>query len=156
MWHAGVHPDSENQWRYDEVVNGKQNYVGNGVKIVSGSATYDAYGKVITDNREFASNDAQVSYQNYTQVYNCNPWDHQAPHNIKDATFIKLREIALNYTLPSSLVSKWSLQKLSFGIIGQNLFLWTKDFKFSDPDRGQENLNSPAQRYVGFNINVTL
>lgn len=156
LWNSGAHPDSDNKWRYDEVVNGKQNYIGNGVKVVSGSAKYDPYGKVLEDTRVFAPNDVQVSYQNYIQNYNANPWDHQALHNIKDATFIKLREVALNYSMPTSIVSKLSMKKLSFGIIGQNLLLWTKEFKFSDPDRGLENLNSPTQRYIGFNINVTL
>ena len=40
LWHAGSHPDSDNQWRYDEVVNGKQNYVASGSKVVNGSASY--------------------------------------------------------------------------------------------------------------------
>jgi hypothetical protein len=40
--------------------------------------------------------------------------------------------------------------------VAQNLLMWTKAFKFSDPDRGLENLNSPTARYLGFNINLTL
>ena len=30
----------------------------------------------------------------------------------------------------------------------------TKDFKFSDPDSAQEDLNSPSIRYVGFNVKL--
>lgn len=156
MWNSGAHPDSDNQWRYDEVVNGKQNYVGQGVKVVSGSASYDPYGNVLEDTRKFAPNDVPVSYQNYTQVYNENPWDHQARQNIKDASFIKLREVALNYTLPASIAQKILMKNVRVGIIGQNLLMWTKEFKFSDPDRGKENLNTPTARYIGFNINLTL
>lgn len=155
MWNSGAHPDSDNQWRYDEVVNGKTNYVGKGVKVVSGSASYDPYGKVLEDTREFALNDVPVSYQNYTQVYNENPWDHQARQNIKDATFIKLREVAFNYTLPRKFSEKIKMKNVRVGLIGQNLFIWTKEFRFSDPDRGTENLNTPTARYLGFNINLT-
>lgn len=156
MWNSGAHPDSDNQWRYDEVVNGKQNYIGQGVKVVSGSASYDPYGNVLEDTRKFALNDVPVSYQNYTQVYNENPWDHQARQNIKDASFIKLREVALNYTLPASIAQKILMKNVRVGVIGQNLLMWTKEFKFSDPDRGKENLNTPTARYIGFNINLTL
>lgn len=155
MWHSGVHPDSDNEWRYDEVVNGKQNYIGQGVKVVSGSATYDPYGNVIEDTRVFCSNDVPVSYQNYTMNYNENPWDHDARQNIKNGTFIKLREVALNYTLPTVIAQKLLMQKVRVGFIGQNLLMWTKEFKFSDPDRGKENLNTPTSRYIGFNIDLT-
>lgn len=156
MWHSGAHPDSDNPWRYEEVVEGKQNYIGQGVKVIEGSASYDPYGNVIEDTRVFAPNDVPVSYQSYTMVYNENPWDHKAYQNIKDATFIKLREIALNYTLPSDITRKLLLKNVRIGIIGQNLLMWTKEFKYSDPDRGKENLNSPTARYIGFNINLTL
>lgn len=156
MWHSGAHPDSDNKWRHEEVVGGKLNYIGGGSKVVSGSASYDPYGKVIEDTRQFAANDVPVSYQSYTMIYNENPWDHDAYQNIKDASFFKLREVALNYTLPASITNKILMKNVRVGIIGQNLLMWTKDFKFSDPDRGKENLNSPTNRYIGFNINLTL
>jgi TonB-linked SusC/RagA family outer membrane protein len=156
MWQSGAHPDSDNKWRYDEVVNHKLNYIGKGSKVVSGTATFDPYGKVLSDNRVFAPNDVAVSYQSYTTVYNENPWDHQARQNIKDASFIKLREIALNYTLPTEWAHKLLMKNAVVGFVAQNLLMWTKAFKFSDPDRGLENLNSPTARYLGFNINLTL
>lgn len=156
MWQSGVHPDSDNEWRYDEVVNKKQNYIGQGVKVINGSASYDPYGNMIEDTRVFAPNDVAVSYQGHTTVYNENPWDHDARQNIKNATFIKLREIGLNYTLPNELAQKARMKNVRIGVIGQNLLIWTKDFKFSDPDRGRENLNTPTSRYIGLNINVTL
>lgn len=155
MWNSGTHPDSDNQWRYDEVVNGLQNYVGQGVKVTSGSATYDPYGKVISDDRVFAANDVPVSYQNYITIYNENSWDHNAKQNILDASFIKLREIALNYNVPTNLINKIRMKSLKVGIIAQNLLMWTKAFKYSDPDRGKENLNSPTPRNIGFNINLS-
>lgn len=156
MWHSGAHPDSDNQYRYDEVVNGKNNYIGAGSQVVSGSATFDPYGKVIEDNRVYSPNNVPVSYQSYITNYNENPWDHDARQNILDATFIKMREVALNYSLPKSITQKILMKDVRIGIVGQNLLMWSKEFKYSDPDRGKENLNSPTARYIGFNVNVTL
>ena len=42
-----------------------------------------------------------------------------------------------------------------FGITGNNLLLWTKEFKYSDPDKGSDNLNSPSMRYIGFNLKTS-
>ncbi len=156
MWNSGAHPDSDNQWRYDEVVNGEKNYIAEGVKVVSGEAVYDPYGNMISDTREFAPNDVPVSYQSYVLAYNENPWDHSARQNIKDASFLKLREVGLNYNVPKHIANKLLMKNAVVGIVGQNLWMWTKEFKYSDPDRGKENLNSPTSRYIGFNINVTL
>lgn len=156
LWNSGSHPDSDNQWRYDEVVNKKQNYIGEGVTVVSGSAEYDPFGNVISDTREFMPNTQEVSYQTYITSYNKNAWDHQARQNIRKGTFIKLREVALNYNVPQRYLQNTAIQSVRLGIIGQNLLLWTKEFKFSDPDRGRENLNTPTMRYIGFNVNITL
>ena len=126
------------------------------VKIISGKATHDPYGNVIEDTRQFGPNDVPVSYQSYTTIFNENPTEHNARQNIKDATFIKLREVALNYHLPKNVSQSILMSDISVGIVAQNLFMCAKEFKYSDPDRGKENLNSPSSRFIGFNINLTL
>lgn len=155
MWNSGTHPDSDNQWRYDEVVNGKTNYIGKGVKVVSGSVKYDSYGNILEDTRTFAPNDTPVSYTAYTQTYN--PWNGSARiQNYKDLTFIKLREISVGYNVPKAFIGKIGLKSAHVALVGQNLLFWAKEFKYSDPDavyEGKaETLNSPAMRYVGVNI----
>ena len=48
------------------------------------------------------------------------------------------------------------MKKASVSFIGQNLFLWAKEYKYADPDKGgTEYLNAPSQRYVGLNIKAT-
>lgn len=155
LWTTGAHPDSDNKWRYDEVVNHKNNYIGKGVKIVSGTLVTDPYGKVLSDDRVFAPNDVETAYSTYTMRYNPNPWDLEPYQNIKDASFIKLREVAVNYRLPSSFVHKLGMKEVKVGAVGQNLWMWTKGFKYSDPDRGWENMNMPTQMYLGCNVNIT-
>lgn len=155
MWNSGVHADSDNQWRYDEVVNGKTNYVGQGVKIVSGAVKYDSYGKILEDTRVFGANDVPVSYEAYTTVYH--PWNgSRRIQNIHDLTFLKLRELSVGYKLPSHLIQKIGIDNAHVSLVGQNLFIWSKEFKYSDPDAitegYSESLNAPSMRYVGLNV----
>jgi len=153
MWNSGVHPKSDNQWRYDEVVNGKINYIGEGVKVVSGEVKYDTFGNIMSDTRIFEPNDVKVSYESYIKAYH--PWSgNKVYQNVHDCTFLKLRELSLSYNLPKSICQKISINNASLGLIGQNLFMWMKEFKYADPDVDSDDLNSPSMKYVGFNVKL--
>lgn len=155
MWNSGAHIDSDNLWRYAEVVEGKTNYVGYGVKIVSGKVDYDSDGKILKDTRVFALNDVPVSYETYTK--NMNPYIGDVrSQNIFDQTFLKLRDLSFSYDLPKTVCKKMKLKGLAVAFVGQNLLIWTKEFRFADPDRASDNLNSPSVRYVGFNVKLDL
>lgn len=149
LWQTGAHPDSDSPERYEEVVNGNRTFIGEGVKIVSGSVSYDSYGQITSDDRVFAPNDEKVSYENYWKRA------YSGTRNIWDETFIKLREVSLNYYVPAKYTNLIGAKKASVGITGQNLILWTKEYRFSDPDRGSEDLNSPSMRFIGFNLNFS-
>lgn len=155
MWNSGTHINSDTKWRYDEVVNGNLTYVGQGVKVVSGSVKYDTYGNILEDTRVFAPNDEPVSYEAYTKRYH--PWNGSPrSQNIQDLTFFKLRELAIGYKIPTHVIKKIGLNSAHISLVGQNLFLWTKEFKYSDPDGiyedHSETLNPPSMRYVGMNV----
>lgn len=157
MWNSGTHIDSDNKWRYDEVVNGLTNYVGQGVKVVSGSVKYDSYGNILEDTRVFAPNDVAVSYEAYTKNYQ--PWNgSKRSQNIHDLTFLKLRELSIGYKLPMEAAQKIGFDNIHVSLVGQNLFIWSKDFKYSDPDAITEDhaelLNAPSMRYVGLNLKL--
>ena len=102
--------------------------------------------------------DVVVSYESYISKY------HDSHHNacrqnILKETFFKLRNLSLTYDLPSTLCQKMKMKSASIGFTGQNLFLWAKEYKYADPDKGgdssgTESLNSPSQRYMGFNLKV--
>jgi hypothetical protein len=55
---------------------------------------------------------------------------------VEDGSYIRLREVALNYAIPKSVLSKFGLGNLSttrLGLVGRNL--WTKtDYSGYDPD----------------------
>ena len=149
MWQTGAHPDSDNKWRYEEVVNGNKTYIADGVKVVSGSATFDAYGRILSDDRVYAPNDNTVSYETYIKDY----W-RRGPQLVLDETFIKLRELSLSYDLPRDFANKMKMSNASVALVGQNLLLWTKEYKFADPDRASDDLASPSLRYIGVNVKV--
>ncbi|WP_075966445.1 SusC/RagA family TonB-linked outer membrane protein [Parabacteroides massiliensis] len=155
LWMTGAHRDSDTFWRYDEVVNGNKSYIGEGVKVVSGSVEYDSQGHIVSDTRVFDLNDKAVSYEGYMKLYNGagNVWNAKHQHILKQ-TFIKLRELSLNYNIPQNICNKIGMKRASIAFVGNNLFLLTKDFKFSDPDKATENLNSPSLRMLGCNIKI--
>lgn len=84
---------------------------------------------------------------------------------VKDATFLKLRELSVTYTVPASwLVGQKVVKRASFGLVGRNLFTWLpKENKFTDPEynfstgnaQGISDLIAPPTRIYGFNLNVT-
>lgn len=148
MFDTGSAPETDNQYRYDEVVNGLKNYVGKGVKVVSGDVSYDSYGRITSDTRVYAENDVPVSYQSYTRL-----WGNSYEHGIMSKGFVKVREVSVGYKIPETWLGKSGIKNASVTLTGQNLLLFTK-FKYSDPDVDSENMNAPAQRMVGLNVRV--
>ena len=149
MFDTGANPETDNAYRYDAVVNGLSNYIGDGVKVISGEAAYDKYGRITSDTRVYAPNDIAVNYQDYAQKLSGSDKE----HGVQNQGFVKVREISLGYHFPAELLSKTRIKHASVSITGQNLLLFTK-FKFSDPDVFTENLNSPSQRMIGLNIRL--
>ena len=158
MWQAGIHPESVTETRALDVETGEPNYIGEGVKVISGDATFDVSGNVIEDTRVFAPNDVPVTYQNaIKRLHASSVWGGTpTPNDIYERTFLKLREISLSYTVPKRIVSNLGVVKgASISFVGQNVLFWAKDFKYSDPDGGNENFSDPSVRYLGGNIKVT-
>lgn len=85
-----------------------------------------------------------------------------APPFIYDATYIKMREIVLSYTLPSRLSKKISAQGISLSVVARNPFIIYKEVPNIDPDSNYNNGNGqgleygslPGRRSWGINLNV--
>ncbi|TSA38745.1 MAG: SusC/RagA family TonB-linked outer membrane protein [Porphyromonadaceae bacterium] len=158
MWRAGSHPSSLVPERYlDATVPGSKNYIGQGVKVVSGSATYDTYGNITSDTRVYAPNDEAVTYETYTNtLHKGTAWGGaSSPLDVYTTSFFKIREMSLTYNLPKEFCTRFYSKGVSVSVVGQNVFLWAKQFKYSDPDGGYENFSDPSLRYLGFNLKVT-
>lgn len=157
MWRSGNHPNSLTPERYlDAKTPGSKNYLGEGVKVVSGSIVYDANLKVVSDTRVFAPNDVYTTYKSYIEaLHKGTAWGGSpSAVDLYTTTFLKLRELSVTYQMPKEWALRISAKNLSISAVGQNLIYWAKQFKYSDIDGGSENFIDPSLRYIGFNIKV--
>ncbi|HMM04479.1 MAG: TonB-dependent receptor [Prevotella sp.] len=77
---------------------------------------------------------------------------------VEDASFLKLTNLSLGYTLPKNLVSKLDMTKIRLYVQAQNLFTITK-YSGLDPEtstrRGTDWDGMPQQRVFSLGANVT-
>lgn len=82
---------------------------------------------------------------------------------LQDATWTRLREVALTYNLGNKILEKLKLSSASIGVTGRNLVLWT-DVIGNDPDknfagvgnsRGLDYFTNPSTKSYLFNLNLT-
>jgi len=123
----------------------------NGIDVRENGMVLDA----VTESG--AANTTAIDPQTYYQSF----WSVAAP-NLYSASFIKLREVSLNYSLPSSLISSTPFREVTFGVFGRNLSILSSDLPYLDPqmttspgnDQGLENAQVPSTRSIGFNVGL--
>jgi len=110
-------------------------------------------------NESGAANTVAANAEQYWKdVYNKNIIE----DFIYDASFIKLREINIGYTLPETWLSKTPIKGASLAFVGRNLFFFQNNVKGFDPEsnynsgngQGIESGAIPSYRSFGFNLNV--
>jgi TonB-linked SusC/RagA family outer membrane protein len=83
---------------------------------------------------------------------------------IVNTSWFRVREAALNYTFPKSIISKTPFGKASIGIFGRNLYLYAPGYPHLDPEQnalgvsnaqGLEFNAQPQTKSVGVNLSVT-
>lgn len=111
-------------------------------------------------NKKYIPNTVRVSASSYYEtIYAIN----NAEMNIFDASFLKIREVRLEYGLPRKLTQKLHLQQASIAVYGRDLFNFTS-FPGFDPEGGNLNGNTltpgveltqfPSTRTMGINLTV--
>lgn len=148
MWWGGTNPGTVNHYR-DEANAGQATFVGQGVVVVSGAATYDANGNIIKDTRTYAPNAKAVNYIDYMTNTSNAAYDN---YNYFSQTFLKLREVTLTWQVPQKWLGKSSIKGISISAVGRNLLLFSK-MPNVDPDPAVDNLQTPSTRTYGFNAN---
>ena len=82
---------------------------------------------------------------------------------VYDASYVKLREVAITYNFPSELSKKLLVQDMKFSIVGTNLWIIDKNLPDADPESGLSsgNLSSgysvgslPTTRNIGCNLTI--
>ena len=105
-----------------------------------------------------ATNTAQINAGTYWGSYSS-----IASNYIYDQTNIRLRELALTYNLPRTMLEKTFIKGLSVGVTGRNLFFIYRAIDNFDPEgsfsvsnfaQGVLFYTMPTTRSVGFNVSV--
>ena len=121
-------------------------------------------GVMLNEEGSYVPNDVQVTAERY--------WgggSYYRRSNVEnstfDASYIKLREARLSYTLPNRLIENTPIRDVNISLVGRNLLLWT-DVPHVDPDTnsldggtilpGVETIQLPSTRSVGFNLSFKL
>ena len=121
----------------------------------------DGAGMIVADGIDVETgqkNTVAVPVRNYVQAY----YDNDMIATF-DASYVKLRELKIGYTLPKKWLKNTPLKNVSVSAFGRNLFIWT-DVPNIDPEvasydgqlKGIETMSLPSTRSFGFNLNVTL
>jgi hypothetical protein len=128
---------------------GRENgIVGDGVVYNAATGKYDIPNTVNVS--------AAAYYELYYSVNN-------AETNTFDATYLKLREARIEYTLPTSILKKIGITQTSIALYGRDLFNIT-DFPGFDPEGGNLNngtltpgaeiMQFPSSRTMGVNLTL--
>jgi hypothetical protein len=82
---------------------------------------------------------------------------------VYDATYLKLREIRIGYTLPNDWTKDLFLRNVQISFVGRNLAILYSNVPHIDPETsslsgntiipGVESVAMPSSRSMGFNIN---
>ena len=82
---------------------------------------------------------------------------------VYDASYVKLRELSLSYSLPEKWTTKY-FQDIDLSLIGRNLWIIHKNVPYADPEenlssgniQGYQSGSYPTTRTIGLNVNLKL
>ncbi|RIH62771.1 SusC/RagA family TonB-linked outer membrane protein [Mariniphaga sediminis] len=73
---------------------------------------------------------------------------------VKDATFIRLKNAQIGYSLPDRVLNKTFLKRVRFYVSGENLFTLTNFYKGWDPEISNQILWYPHSKFYAAGINI--
>lgn len=142
-----------------ETLNGRDDYYKHSVIFgessgeLTGGARWDAYYADGTKNTKY------VTPQNYEYAR-----PNYAEFVIFDASYVKLRELALGYSFPAKLLGRTPVKSAKVSLVGRNLaILYRKTPRGIDPEatstagngQGIERGSLPPNAIYGFNVNLS-
>jgi len=121
--------------------------------VIPNSVTEDENGKLVSNTIE------TNAYQYYGKTL-------PASGYLLDASFLKLREVSLSYSIPNRSLRKLPFASMSFGVFAKNLKYWVaKENTFADPEvsgvggasnaQGIETSTTPTSRSFGAELKFT-
>jgi hypothetical protein len=101
-----------------------------------------------TPNDVMVDASAENGYGTFGYVYN------PAAAFVYDASYVKLREVVVSYSLPKSIASKLKSTGIDVSLVGRNLWIISKNTPYSDPEDGLGSGNLASGYQVGTYPNV--
>ncbi len=117
--------------------------------------TYASDGVTIVSTRPNNVYISAKTYYNHAKSFN--------EDYMYDASFVKLRELKLGYTLPKEWTGRVMLQEVTISVVARNVALLHSNTEGFDPEvvnstsnasLGYEGGSLPSSRSVGFNVNL--
>jgi len=97
---------------------------------------------------------ADALFPRLRKEYNHNT-DPSSSFWIKDASYVKLKNLQIGYTFPTSVISKIGIQGLRLYVSGTNLFTIAPDYlKGYDPEVNMDPTRYPSLRVYSFGLNL--
>lgn len=98
------------------------------------------------------------------QTFNERTFFGNAESHIFDATYVKLRELRVGYSLPVNWLQNLPFHNVDLAIVGRNLWIIHKEAPHIDPEtafntgnvQGFESNQFPSTRSIGFNVRFNL
>jgi len=102
------------------------------------------------------------TYINPARFWKSQRSSRNAEYAVEDGSYVKMKEISLNYRLPKSFLAKLPFESLSVGFVARNPWIIHKKTDFFDPEAfqsntqfgsyGVENAAWPNRRTYSFNV----
>ncbi len=111
-------------------------------------------------NGGYVANDVVVQARSFNQATYSNSVESSS---IFDASYVKLRQVTLGYSLPKKLLDNTFIDAVKISVVGRNLALLYKKAPHIDPETGFSSANGnqgqefgqyPSARNLGFNVNL--
>ncbi|SDQ79708.1 TonB-linked outer membrane protein, SusC/RagA family [Chryseobacterium soldanellicola] len=146
---TGLYPDSVG---FNDLGNPIRNTIANGGGIILPGVMVDP-----TSPNNYVPNTIRLDKSQSSQVLGTDP---PPAAFVYDASFVKLREVAISYKLPNSLLASTFLRDLTLGLVGTNLWIIHKNLPYADPEAGLSSGNiqgyqsgpMPATRNIAFTL----
>lgn len=122
--------------------------------------------KDATGNITYAENTVPMTTNKVTSFWNTSSNPGIEARHVIDKTFIRLRDLFLTYSVPTTLTQKLKITNASVSVYGKNLFMWTPGANpYVDPElstygdgllsEAGEFATNPSQRSYGASLKVT-
>lgn len=141
----------EVRWGADAYDSGQRNSIRNGITAITERRNEQIIFQGVHSDGSVNNTPVEISqsfYRSSTQ------FNRASEILVQDASWIRLRNARISYSLPGSLVQKLPISSASFSVIGRNLFLDTP-FRGFDPEGQQYASGSNTYGFTGLNIPPT-